>query len=108
MSRFEYWRESLSCILEEHGVELPLETVNAIAKDLVISAEMEGEAMGWHAIPNPLCSEVDKLRRQLADDRKTAEERQLVYAKHIAERFGGLGAVHVNVRHGRVEIDERR
>lgn len=50
-ARLNYWK---SCLPEitEHNLNLPAETVDAIATDIAQCAELESEALGYTNIPN--------------------------------------------------------
>ena len=101
----QYWLDSISEILPDNGVELPAETLEAIAIDLAHSAEMEWEATGQEHIPNPLSAQVDRLKRDAETAREDAERRERILCSHIAESAGPrFEAGNVNIDCGRVEI----
>jgi hypothetical protein len=101
MDRLEYWKETLSGLLAEHDVDLPAETVAAIADGLLLSASAESESTGWDCSDGSLSSEVDRLKRQLADTQREAKLNEQVYANYIKARMSP-GEVFFGIQNGKV------
>jgi hypothetical protein len=106
--REDYWRVSLEEILGEHEIELPLDTIVAIAKDLVCVAEMESEALGYTNIPNPLQEKIKKLQLARECDIKKFQKIEDIYRKDIAQRIGPKIQLHQVglTQDGEVEVRE--
>lgn len=81
-----YWIESLGYALEEAGVydALTPEQRKQVAESLVVSAENEGMASGRDCIPNPLSSEIDRLKAAHRAEIERFEERERIYCRDIA------------------------
>ena len=68
MSRLDYWREAVQDSLDTHGVTATEAQIRAVASDMELSHESVG--MAFHVPPgNPMQSEIDELRSQLAAER---------------------------------------
>lgn len=74
-----YWLEAVGQALCEAGCwdTTTEEQRNILAREMKFAAEMEGEATGRYCIPNPLETEIRRLKdvhaRQLAEAEKIAE-----------------------------------
>jgi hypothetical protein len=102
----EYWRQCIPEILGDHGVCLPHETMDAIAQDVASCAGVECEATGVDAIPNPDRLEIANLRKQLANAKDEAQQREMAYQDHILRKYDPSVRryIHVAVIDERVEI----
>lgn len=65
----EYWVETVAQSLYEHGVTATNEQIEAIAEDIHGAHSMYGEYFGYHAIPNPLQGEAERLARELQKEK---------------------------------------
>jgi len=65
----DYWKETISEILSNHGFVFTTEKIESIAKDITSAANVEGEytriAEPVKPEINPLTSKVEKLERML-------------------------------------------
>lgn len=104
--KLNYWIESVACSLEEQGVSLPQETIKAIAKDMINSAECEGMAFGHDAIPDPLNAEIEQLKKGYESRIKELEARDLVFRESVAVRRG-VKVENVYIQNGSVMYDKR-
>ena len=74
--KLEYWIESVRDTMEEVGCELSTEAITSIAENMIITAEQEGMAFGYDAIPNPLQTEIDRVKDQLRQERDRCDSRE--------------------------------
>ena len=74
--KLNYWIESVCDSLEEVGCKLPIEDITAIAENMIITAEQENLAFGYDAIPNPLQTEIDRVKDQLQQERDKCDSRE--------------------------------
>ena len=65
----EYWKECLSEAFDEVGIVATDEQITKVANDIEISHQNYGMAYGHDAIPNPLQTENDKIKKDLKDER---------------------------------------
>jgi hypothetical protein len=103
--RLNYWIESVSCSLEENDITVSAETLEKIAKDMMNSAECQGQAFGHDAIPNPRNSEMEELKRKYEARIKELEARDLVFRESVANRRG-VRSENVYIEHGSVMYDK--
>lgn len=84
--KFDYWKESLECALEEAGAAgaLTAEQIDRVAGSLEVSAENQDMAFGHDAIPNPLAAEVKAAESRLESQRAEASEQESELRKVIA------------------------
>lgn len=82
-SRTKYWIEAVSETLDEHGVSATPEQITAIASDLMVCGEMEGQAFGYDSIPNPMVAELAKVKAELRREQD----------KVVCTNCGGRGRV---------------
>lgn len=97
--RLEYWVEAIECALEDIGKEgiLSKTEIKSMAQNLQNSAEQEDMAYGIEHIPNPLLSEIEKLKSEYNNKIIKLEETNLIFRKNVAKRL--------NVRHEDVYLD---
>lgn len=83
--RFDYWREAISCALDDNDIphSLTSDQLDTIAKDLVMSADCESQASGTECIPDPRRTEIDELKRKLKREQ----------TKEICENCAGKGRI---------------
>jgi hypothetical protein len=100
-----YWLESLGYALEEAGVydALTPDQRKQVAESLVVSAENEGMAMGRDCIPNPLNSEIERLKAAHRADIERFEERERIFCRDIA-RSQKVEARRIGINNGSVVI----
>ena len=84
--KLEYWIESVESIMEEMNYDIPIEDITTMAESMIITAEQESLAFGYDAIPNPLQTEIDKLRNDMDHEQVYWERRELIYLRSIAKR----------------------
>ena len=63
----EHWTDSNACILDEHGVTVTSEQIDAIAKDVQGASEVSGEICGTPE--NPLARELADTQAKLKRER---------------------------------------
>jgi hypothetical protein len=100
-----YWLESLGYALEEAGAydALTPDQRKRVAESLVVSAENEGMAMGRDCIPNPLNSEIERLKAAHRADIERFEERERIFCRDIA-RSQKVEARRIGINNGSVVI----
>lgn len=104
----QYWFDSITEIFPDHGLDLPVTRLEAIAGDLALSGDMLGEVTGQCAIPNPREEEVRRLKVELDTAKQEAVRREDIFCHHIAGRLSqSTRPVHVSIEYGRVVIDGR-
>jgi hypothetical protein len=65
-----YWKEALCSALEEAGTDIPPDDKLEIAAEVIEGAfDNYGMAHGHDCIPNPLKSEVERLSKDLKNER---------------------------------------
>jgi hypothetical protein len=107
--QIDYWFEALDYALEAEGHfnSIPDDVKRKVAKSLAESAEMQGQAFGWDAIPNPENAEIAKMKKRYESKIKELEEKELNYRKSVAQRRGvELHQVYMD-RDGSVMISTR-
>lgn len=88
MNYRDYWEECVSTALDEVDIVATQEQIESIAGDVEVSHENCGMAFGHDAIPNPLRTENDQLKRDL----KTEREKiicEVCHGKGINVSYGG-------------------
>ncbi|WP_333998254.1 hypothetical protein [Burkholderia orbicola] len=105
MSKLDYWLESLGYALEEVGAydALTPEQRKDVAEALVVSAENEGMAMGRDCIPNPMNSEIERLKAAHRAEIERFEERERIYCRDIA-RSQNVDSHRIGIHNGSVVI----
>lgn len=63
----DYWDECIAEAFEDAGIEATADQIETVAGWVEGAHENYGMAHGYDAIPNPLSSEVEKLRRQIKE-----------------------------------------
>ena len=76
MSRTEYWRESLAQALDDIGINYNSEQLDELTDYITGIQEVESQALGYDCIPNPLQTEIDKLKQRHKEDIKDLEDRK--------------------------------
>lgn len=66
----DYWKEAVSCALDEAGITASDEQIEQIAGAMESSHENYGMAFGHDCIPNPLQLENARLSRELRVERE--------------------------------------
>ena len=91
--KFEYWKDSLECALDEVGAAAALspEQIERVAGSLESSAENQGMAFGRDAIPNPLAAELSAAERRNEARKQAAEDRE-------TELKGTIADLHYRIR----------
>jgi len=84
MANIEYWRASLEELFDGHGLPKPSPD---LIQDIVMVADMEGEACGYHTIPNPLKLENNQLKQKIKNLEDEYSRRELIFRKNIAKRI---------------------
>jgi hypothetical protein len=90
----KYWKDSLEIVFEEHNLVISDE----IIEEIINIKEMESEYCGYHNIPNPLESEVEKLKQRIKNMENKYENQLYGVRKGFAEKY--------NVEARDVEITE--
>lgn len=65
-STTQYWYDTLSEILPDHGINIDIKTLESLASDIADAAEMQGEATGEIYIGSGGESEIEKVRKEAA------------------------------------------
>jgi glycine/D-amino acid oxidase-like deaminating enzyme len=82
----EYWIESVSTSLEEMD-KLDLFTpddIKLMAEAMIISADQEGMAFGYDAIPNPQLTAIEFLEELYESRNKVWERNEAAFIREIA------------------------
>jgi len=85
-----YWIEAVESALEEVG-KLTLfskDDIKILAETLQISSEQQSMMFGYENIPNPLESEIQKIKSEFEKKITKLEQNDLVYRKNVADRHG--------------------
>lgn len=87
--KLEYWIESVSVALDEIDGISPFtdQNIKDLAEDMLISAEQEGMAFGYDAIPNPLTTEITKIKEENAREIDDWKRRDRIYRQSIADAY---------------------
>jgi len=89
----DYWEESLKEIFSDHNLKLTPEIIS----DIIMTAEMESEATGMVNIPNPMCSEVDRLKATIREMESAHNNQVSGILKGVASRRNvSVSDVHVD------------
>lgn len=104
MTKFEYWLEAISCALDEVDVQLPPGQLDAIAIDLMYSAENQAQAFGEHCIPHPATIELADTKRKYIDNMEDMQAADLALRREIARQVG-CRMSDIEIRQGRVIIN---
>lgn len=104
-STLSYWIEALECALDECGAwgVLNSEQMQQVARSLVMSAEMQGQAFGHECIPNPLQAEIDSLKKRHASELALSESREERFRGELARRIG-VEPRRVVIHNERIEV----
>ena len=87
--KLEYWIEAVMSALDEID-EISLFTdqnIKDLAESMLISAEQEGMAFGYDVIPNPLSTEITKIKEENAREIADWENRDRIYRQSIADAY---------------------
>lgn len=82
----DYWYECVEGSLNDLGIKLTEKQIDCIAGDIEVSHENYGMAMGYDAIPNPVNSQIEELKRKHKEEIERLESHILCYRKSVAER----------------------
>lgn len=101
----DYWLESLELALDSVGAydALTPEQRKQVAESLVVSAENEGMASGRDCIPNPLNSEIDRLKAAHRAEIESFQARERIFCRDIA-RSQSVEAHRISIVNGHVVI----
>lgn len=87
--KLNYWIEAVSCAFDEYNIpHLPTEAMKRFAEDMQNASEMQGQAFGLDAIPNPKNSEIEELKKKHEKEKKEWEQREMIYKQSVANRRG--------------------
>lgn len=87
--KFNYWLESVSSAFDEYNIpHLPDEAMKRFAEDMQNASEMQGQAFGYDAIPNPRNAEHDAKVRSLEVRIKELEGQVSIFKQSVADRRG--------------------
>lgn len=100
-----YWVESLGQALDDLGIRLTDEQVMGLAESCECIAEVRSQYTGSECIPNPLQTEIDRLKRAHADEMAMVKRRGERVELALIRRSGGDPELHyVHVDGSRVEV----
>ena len=101
----DYWIESVSAALDEIDGISPFtdQNIKDLAENMMISAEQEGMAFGYDAIPNPQQTMIEHLKElhELRD--KEYERNERIYQQSIADTHK-LSINDVYIENGKVRF----
>ena len=87
MSKESYYEETISESCNENGINLTVEQIRLVAKDVAMSHEMYSEYSGARYIPNPSNTELERklmaTEKELTDLRKVISNAQ----DRMAEKY---------------------
>ncbi len=69
----DYWKECISEACDDAGLEATEKQIDTLASWVEGAHENYGMAHGREAIPNPLCEEHDRLKRDLQAEREKVQ-----------------------------------
>lgn len=102
-----YWVESLGQALDDLGIRLTDEQVMALAEACEGIAEVRSQYTGQDCIPNPLQTEIDRLKRAHAEELTVIQRRGERVERALIERAGGDPEYHfVRVDGATVEVTQ--
>jgi len=83
-----YWIEAVDSALEDIGKQniLSNNDIKRLAESLIISSEQQSMAFGYEHIPNPLQSEIEKIKLEYETKIKRLEQNDFIYRKNVADR----------------------
>jgi hypothetical protein len=64
-----YWEEVVSIALEDAGIKATQAQIESIAGAVEVSHDNYGMAHGHDCIPNPATTELDSIKKKLAEER---------------------------------------
>ena len=70
----KYWEICVEEALTEAGIKYTPEQLKAVTEDIVLARDMESESCGYVYIPNPLQTEIDRLKEITKKDRESHTE----------------------------------
>ena len=82
----DYWEECIRESFDEAGIEATKEQIDTVVSWVDGAHENYGMAFGHDAIPNPMESEVDKLKKRLAKQQEEYEAREFIFKNSVARR----------------------
>lgn len=85
----QYWVESIWQALEDLDIRLTGEQTLALAEACETIAELESQYTGRECIPNPLQTEIDRLKRSHEEELATVKRRGERVERALIERAGG-------------------
>lgn len=87
--KLDYWLESVSSAFDEYNIpHLSTEAMKRFAEDMQNASEMQGQAFGYDAIPNPAKAEKDAEIKRYESRIKELENEIQVYKQSVANRRG--------------------
>lgn len=109
----EYWKISLETAFDEADCYDALKNIDdktlyGIAERLSDCADVEGEYTGYHDIPDPRDTEVDKLKKKIKELEETISKNGFLYSNKIADILKVYPEdVCICIDHNEVKIDWR-
>ena len=82
----DYWEECIESAFNEAGITATQEQIKSVAADVAVSHENYGMAFGYDCIPNPLLSEMQKLKQEIKQNKEKQEAQLYGIKKGVAER----------------------
>ena len=106
--RLDYWIEAVETVLEDmdkYTLFAPGD-IKYMAEGIQGYAEQESMAFGTEFIPNPMETEISKLKAEHEKEIERFESDELLYRTNIANRYGpSVSAGNVYTRNGYIVID---
>lgn len=90
MSREAYYTEAVTETLLHMGIALTVEQIAELEESMSISCSNESMAFGHDCIPNPLQSELERVKRARSDDERQADARLREVEKELWYRIRQL------------------
>ena len=82
----DYWAECIAEAFEDAGIKATQEQIDTVVAWVHGAHENYGMAHGYDAIPNPMLSEVEELKRKHKREIEEMEKREAVYKNSVARR----------------------
>jgi hypothetical protein len=99
-----YWKECIEESFEDAGIEATDQQIDTVVSWIEGARENESMATGSEFIPNPLETEIDRLKSDHAKEIERMEVREFCYKKSVADR-NSVSPQDVYLDNGRVVFD---
>ena len=86
VNTMDYWKECIAEAFDDVGIEASKEQIDTVAEWIAGAHENYGMAFGHDCIPNPMESEVEKLKTHIKKIEEAHENRIIGIKKGVAQR----------------------